>query len=379
MKTIWTRLLFVVATLAVCIGVTRAAGAATKIAGCGDSITAQVPGWTGDLQTMLGTTNYTVQNDGVSGATLLKAGNNPYWNTQKFTDSKNFAPDIVVIMLGTNDSKPVNWTTHKSEFEADYKALIAVYQALPSHPRVFINLCPPAGTNGFAIDGTVIANEVNPLIRKVAADTGVGLIDVFAAFGGPAINQAYFGSAGDQVHPNAAGAQKIADAVYDALMAALADGGTVDSGAADVRVDAPSEAGTDAKADAAQPQDSGGTGGAAGSGGSTGGGGGVTGGGGGSSGAGGAAAGAGGSTGGTGGSSGAGGAAGATSTGGAGGVPPVGGAAGTAGSTNAAAPAAEDASGCSCSFASRSGGQWAVLLLSLVALVRRSRSRRRAS
>jgi lysophospholipase L1-like esterase len=227
----WTRIFFLVTALVACLGFSRAASAAIKIAGCGDSITAQVPGWTGDLQTLLGT-SYAVQNDGVSGATLLNNGNNPYTKTTKFTASENFAPDIVIIMLGTNDSKPANWTTHKAEFEADYKALIATYQALPSHPRVFLNICPPAGVNSFAIDGTVIENEVVPLIKKVAADTCVGLIDVFSAMGGHTLNTSYF-SATDQVHPNAAGAQKIADTVYAALQADRADAGTCVPVAAD--------------------------------------------------------------------------------------------------------------------------------------------------
>ena len=44
-----------------------------------------------------------VQNFGVSGATLLKDGNKPYWNESAFAAALAFKPDIVVIQLGTND------------------------------------------------------------------------------------------------------------------------------------------------------------------------------------------------------------------------------------------------------------------------------------
>jgi acyl-CoA thioesterase I len=359
----WTRSFFFVTALVACLGFSRVASAVTKVACVGDSIT-QRSGWCEDLGTLLGP-NYAVQNDGLSGTTLLKAGDNPYWNCTQFASSKAFAPDIVIIMLGTNDSKPQNWAKG-ANFEADYKALIAVYQALPSLPRVLLNICPPAGVNSYNISGTVIENEVIPLIKKVAADTCVGLIDVFSAMGGHTLNASYF-SATDQVHPNAAGAQKIADTVYAALQADRADAGRCVPVAADAGLlDASSEAAKDAQpaADVMQPQDSAGS---AGAGGSTG-----------AAGAGGTSgAGAGGATaaGGSSGASGAGGAAGTTWTGGGAGAPPVGGSAGTTGSTNAAAPA-ENAGNCNCSFASRPNGRWAAVLLSLVALVRRSRRRR---
>jgi MYXO-CTERM domain-containing protein len=215
------------------------AEAATTVACVGDSIT-QNSGWPMRLGTLLGA-GYTSTNYGVSGTTLLKQGDSPYWNTGAFAQSHQSNPAIVVIMLGTNDSKPQNWNAHKGEFVADYEALIDSYTALPSHPRIFLNLCPPAGINGFAISGTVIENEMLPLIRQVAAAKGARIIDVFSAFGGHNFDPALYGTPGDQVHPNGAGAQRIADTVYAALKAAAdLDGGVPDAsndtGARDVAV-----------------------------------------------------------------------------------------------------------------------------------------------
>jgi lysophospholipase L1-like esterase len=215
-----------------------AAAAATKVACVGDSIT-QLSGWPEKLGVRLGP-GYTSTNYGLAGTTLLKNGDHPYWTTQQFTDSHAANPDIVVIMLGTNDSKPFNWSPHGSEFVGDYEALIDSYASLPSHPRIYLNLCPPAGTNGYQIVGSVIENQVNPDIKQVAAAKGRPTIDIFDAFGGHDFDPSLYGSTADQVHPNAKGAQVIADTVYAALTAVAVDGG--------MDADAAPEAGLDGAA-----------------------------------------------------------------------------------------------------------------------------------
>jgi lysophospholipase L1-like esterase len=310
----------------------RAAHAATIVACVGDSITAG--GWPAKLGALLGN-GYTVNNYGVSGTTLLKNGDSPYWNTQQFTDSHTVGPNIVVIMLGTNDSKPQNWS-HKAEFAGDYEALVDSYSALGSHPRIFLNLCPPAGTNGFGISGTIIENEVLPLVRQTAAKKGTGLIDIFDAFGGHNFDPSLYGSTADQVHPNDQGAQKIADTVYAAITAAP------DAGVGDAAADA------SARIDAAAIGDAtGGGGGGAGMAGSAGhvGSGGTT------------ASGAGGAP-----EMGSGGAAAET--------------AGSGGDAGGASAATSDDSGCSCNLATSAqvGGVWWSILLVAGATLRRRRA-----
>ncbi len=200
-----------------------ARAAPIKVAGVGDSIT-QLSQWPQKLGALLGA-GYAATNYGVSGTTLLKKGDSPYWSTTAFTQSHTDNPDIVVIMLGTNDSKPFNWNAHKGDFVGDYEALIDSYTALPSHPKVYLNLCPPAGTNGYMIDGTVIANEILPLIKQVATARGVPTIDVYDAFGGAQLDASLYGSAADLVHPNDKGGMVIAQTVYAALTAPGPDAG----------------------------------------------------------------------------------------------------------------------------------------------------------
>ncbi len=189
--------------------------ATTKVACVGDSIT-QFSGWCEDLGARLGSA-YATKNFGVSGTTLLKAGDSSYWTSAQFAPSHEFAPDILIIMLGTNDSKPQNWTPpNAARFLADYEELIGSYARLASRPRIWVVLPPPAGPNVHAISGEVIEHEQLPRIRQVASAKDAGVIDVFGAFGGRNFDATLF-DATDLVHPNARGARVIADAVYAAL------------------------------------------------------------------------------------------------------------------------------------------------------------------
>ncbi len=112
-----------------------------KVACVGDSITfgARVEGraknnYPAQLQCILGS-GYRVENFGVSGRTMLSKGNLPWINHPYYRQVADYDPDIVVIKLGTNDAKPVNWN-HKAEFLSDTLKLIDYFKAppLPSAP-----------------------------------------------------------------------------------------------------------------------------------------------------------------------------------------------------------------------------------------------------
>jgi acyl-CoA thioesterase I len=75
------------------------------------------------IQTLLGS-KHTVKNFGTSGCTLLKKGDKPYWNDANLGASDAFKPDVVVVMLGTNDAKPQNWS-RKADFASDYASLMS--------------------------------------------------------------------------------------------------------------------------------------------------------------------------------------------------------------------------------------------------------------
>ena len=73
------------------------------------------------------------RNFGVSGDTLLRRGDMPYWDESAYREALGFDPHVVIIKLGTNDSKPQNWK-YADAFEQDYKDLIRSFAALPSSP-----------------------------------------------------------------------------------------------------------------------------------------------------------------------------------------------------------------------------------------------------
>jgi lysophospholipase L1-like esterase len=187
-----------------------------RVACVGDSITVGMGtsnslffSYPSQLGRMLGE-KWNVQNFGVSGRTLLNAGDLPYQKEQAFQDALHFNPNVVIIMLGTNDSKPQNWK-FKDQFAADYKDLVDKFQNLASHPRIFLCLpVPVPGVGNYGINEPVMREEV-PLIQNLAQTENLGVIDMHAALSG------YDNDFPDRVHPNDAGANLMAKAAYKTL------------------------------------------------------------------------------------------------------------------------------------------------------------------
>ena len=129
----------------------------TKLACVGNSITygytlanPSTQSYPSQLQAMLGTTNWTVGNYGVSARTMLKKGDRPYWNETAYTNALNSQPNIVMIELGTNDAKTTNWIPYGSQFVTDYKAMIQSFRNLNSKPEIWrsrpdFRICLPSG------------------------------------------------------------------------------------------------------------------------------------------------------------------------------------------------------------------------------------------
>lgn len=150
--------------------------------------------------------NTTVRNFGVSGATLLKKGDKPYWNQPKYKAALEFKPDVVIIKLGTNDSKPVNWK-HKADYVPDYIQLIESFQKLESKPTVWICYPVPAYPGRWGITDKVMKEQVIPLVDEVAKQANVEIINLYSALSD---KKEMFP---DTVHPNAAGAKVMAETI----------------------------------------------------------------------------------------------------------------------------------------------------------------------
>lgn len=153
---------------------------------------------------------YDVKNFGVSGRTLLKNGDYPYWNEKTYKDALEFLPDIVIIKLGTNDSKPQNWK-YKDQFEKDYGDLIDSFKKLVANPKIFICKPVPAFKIMWGINDSVIVNEMIPMIENISREKNVEIIDLYTPFR----NEGRLFP--DGIHPNAGGAKMMAKEVYRAI------------------------------------------------------------------------------------------------------------------------------------------------------------------
>jgi nitroreductase/lysophospholipase L1-like esterase len=163
------------------------------------------------MQRLLGD-GFEVRNFGHSARTLLTHGDKPFVREAEFRDALAFLPNIVTIKLGTNDSKPWNWQ-YKDEFIPDMEAMIDSFQALPTHPQVYLCLPIPALVGRWGITDSIISTEVIPQIRAVAEKRHLPLIDLYTPL------KPYPELLADSIHPNRAGACIIAEEIVRRLQA----------------------------------------------------------------------------------------------------------------------------------------------------------------
>ncbi|MEQ9763773.1 GDSL-type esterase/lipase family protein [Streptococcus jiangjianxini] len=175
--------------------------------GAGVASTRETESYPALLQQALGK-KYHVINFGLSGRTLLSNTAKPYFKEPLAKKSFQVTPDIVIIMLGTNDSRDVYWQPQR--FKKEYLAAIKRYQALESHPKIYLMIPPrvffehpqPTFPNNRVVDG-----QLRKLIPEIAKEAGVSVIDQYQ---GTEKHPEYFP---DQLHPNLAGNLEMVDAI----------------------------------------------------------------------------------------------------------------------------------------------------------------------
>lgn len=198
-----------------------------KVACIGDSITYGhgIKDWEKNnypavLQELLGD-EYHVMNFGSSGSCVNPDGDQPYTARAVYQESLDYDADIIVFMLGTNDSKAENWTDVDA-FMEDYKALLGTYLEGENPPRVYIATCAEAyytedadqstGIAGFDIQPAVVDEIVDRLELEYMPMSYIGMIDIHSL---TESHPEWFEA--DGIHPNADGARAIAEAVADMI------------------------------------------------------------------------------------------------------------------------------------------------------------------
>jgi acyl-CoA thioesterase I len=156
--------------------------------------------------------DYDVRNFGSNGTTMLDQGDFPYKHSDQFLKAIAFVPDVVVIKLGTNDSKSSNFKKI-SEFHTSAVSLVERFKALNPKVRIlFAYPVPVVGEGNFGINNEAVKEKIIPLIQQVADEKKLQIVDLYRVFSG---REALLP---DRVHPNDEGARLIARAVYEAII-----------------------------------------------------------------------------------------------------------------------------------------------------------------
>ena len=187
-----------------------------KIACIGDSIT-----WGAGLEdrfsqsypvvlgNLLGE-GYVVRGFGFNSRVASLQGDYPYFEAAKYDTLKMWLPDVVTIMLGTNDSKIHNWDAEA--YHEGLRTIIDDLRKVPSHPRIILMTPTPSGDNPYTIRDSVIRDGVIPEMHRVAARRWLDVIDLYTPM------EEHRDLFPDNVHPGAEGSALIASLVRDALV-----------------------------------------------------------------------------------------------------------------------------------------------------------------
>jgi lysophospholipase L1-like esterase len=158
--------------------------------------------------------DYHVRNFAHDGVTALKDSGRPFVKMPEFEASTAFEPDIVILMLGTNDA--ANKTDVWQRFADDFLWIVNHYRSLPGKPRVIVMTPPPLMPGREEPENRLmnLRDKVCPIVRRIAQGEKLTLLDLH---GDPALADASLYP--DKVHLNEAGAKILAQRVRDALPA----------------------------------------------------------------------------------------------------------------------------------------------------------------
>jgi lysophospholipase L1-like esterase len=193
-----------------------------RIAAIGDSNTAGAGAsnagqyaWSVQLGNLLGN-DYFAYNFGVSGATLMNFPE-PWgaWTNNKdnaYNLYKTYNADIVLIALGTNDSKTGYWN-NGHDFQVEYNDFIAnVKSFAAANADVYMILPIHAINTNFDIQPTNIETGVVPQINQLSLEKGINVIDWYSLTSAWTAAQLP-----DGIHANDAALGVMAQKVYDIL------------------------------------------------------------------------------------------------------------------------------------------------------------------
>ena len=141
----------------------------------------------------------------------FKSAGNSIWTNPQYRYAKAFDPATILIMLGTNDSKPALWTPFSANFYPDYDSLIDELQALPGDARILLLTPPKAFSSNFGIQDSVLQNAIIPQIRLLARSRCLEVLDIYTR------TDTLSSLFPDGIHPDDSASALMAHAMLEAL------------------------------------------------------------------------------------------------------------------------------------------------------------------
>lgn len=147
------------------------------------------------LRSICNSTEVSVVNLGSSGKTLLDGFKQSYKNTTLFKTAQRLAPkaSVMILMLGTNDSKPRHWKS-KDAFAGALVDLVDLFSKLHDDMKFVLVTPPPSYADPRAISklkrwtmlGNIrpimIRNDIRMAVMSAAERAETDLIDLFGEF-----------------------------------------------------------------------------------------------------------------------------------------------------------------------------------------------------
>lgn len=164
------------------------------------------------LNEMLGE-SYHVENFGWPGAAVQRGSDLFYRDLPQYEEALQFDGDIYVVMIGTNDSKRINYSD-EANFKKDYIRLLDSFISPDKNPLFLLLNLPDIMSNDFTNEVFDIEKikPINENIRATAEEKSWSFVDINAVFSHrPDLYVE------DGVHPNADGAQMIAESAYNVI------------------------------------------------------------------------------------------------------------------------------------------------------------------
>lgn len=189
-----------------------------KVACIGDSITwgfTLLNPWRQSYPAQLGRLlgdGYEVRNFGYNDASARFDADTPYVRKGVYRKSLDWNPDIVLIMLGSNDTKKRNWDP--KVFRRDYCKLVESYRSLPSNPRVVliapIRIFLVKGIALMGLHPDTMEGGVRPAILEMGEEMGLQVVDLVDLFSDSSCCI-------DGVHPQLRGTTLLAKKIFESV------------------------------------------------------------------------------------------------------------------------------------------------------------------